>query len=245
MERHLEWEGCFNVRDLGGLPTRDGRLTHGGALVRSDEPSTLTTAGWAALEAHGVRTVLDLRNDDEVGADLAERPPTVQTVRIPLDDVEDVAFWERTWADELDGTPLYFRPFLEQKPERCAAAVAAIAQAEPGGVLVHCVGGRDRTGLVTLLALALAGAEPNAVAADYGLSNERLPPFWERRGWADQRPELARILERKQTTARELVVELLESVDVERVLVDAGLREDDVTALRARLVGCPLPSPRG
>ena len=35
-ERVLEWEGCVNVRDLGGLPTEDGGETRRGAVVRSD-----------------------------------------------------------------------------------------------------------------------------------------------------------------------------------------------------------------
>src|SRR5688500_13118153 len=91
-ERHLDWEGCFNVRDLGGLPTRDGRVTRRGAVVRADALDGLTAAGWAALVDHGVRTVVDLRNDDERGADAAARPPGLHTVHIALDASEDREF---------------------------------------------------------------------------------------------------------------------------------------------------------
>jgi protein-tyrosine phosphatase len=66
-------------------------------------------------------------------------------------------FWRRVWDEGLDGTPLYYRPFLEEKAERCAAAVAALADARTGGVLVHCGIGRDRAGLVALL-LDLVGS---------------------------------------------------------------------------------------
>jgi protein-tyrosine phosphatase len=59
--RILTWEGCVNVRDLGGLNTSDGRQTRWGAVVRSDTPAKLTAAGWAALYAHDVRTVISLR----------------------------------------------------------------------------------------------------------------------------------------------------------------------------------------
>jgi hypothetical protein len=66
---------------------------------------------------------------------------------------------------------------LEQKPERCAAAVAAVADARPGGVLVHCTIGRDHAGLVTLLLLPLASVAPADIADDWELSNPRLEPL--------------------------------------------------------------------
>ena len=88
----------------------------------------------------------------------AVNPTPVATVHVPMDDVDDTRFWREMWDGGLDGTPLYYRPFLERKPERCVAAVAAVADAPPGGVLVHCGIGRDRTGLVALLLLALVGS---------------------------------------------------------------------------------------
>jgi hypothetical protein len=137
-DRHLDWEGCCNARDLGGLPTTDGRTTRRGAVARSERLDELTAAGWSALEAHGIRTIVDLRNHDE-RRPLGDRcPASVAIVHVPLDDRADTRFWDR-WG-HLDGTPLFFRPFLDAKPERCAAALEAIANAGPGGVLFHCAG---------------------------------------------------------------------------------------------------------
>ena len=84
MDRHLDWEGCRNVRDLGGL----GGIRRG-ALVRADALQQLTAGGWAALGAHGVRTVIDLRNPDEIGEDAAPRPAGLDTIQIPLDVMVD------------------------------------------------------------------------------------------------------------------------------------------------------------
>ncbi len=50
-ERRLDWEGCVNVRDLGGLPTVSGHSTSFGAVVRSDNPAFLTAKGWDCLHA--------------------------------------------------------------------------------------------------------------------------------------------------------------------------------------------------
>ena len=80
--RHLDWEGCFNVRDLGGLRTAfssGGRLTRRRCVVRSDAIGRLTAAGRSALHDYGVRTVVDLRNDGEGPDDVASRPAGLAT----------------------------------------------------------------------------------------------------------------------------------------------------------------------
>jgi len=64
--RDVAWEGCYNARDLGGLPVVGGGCIRRGALVRSDNLSRLTPAGVAALGASGVRTVLDVRSRYEL-----------------------------------------------------------------------------------------------------------------------------------------------------------------------------------
>jgi protein-tyrosine phosphatase len=173
MSRHLHWDGCTNVRDLGGL----GRIRPG-ALVRADALQHLTAGGWAALDAHGIRTVIDLRNPDEIGEDDAPRPDHLTTVRIPLDGMEDTEFWSRWTSRPEFGTPHYYGPWLERFPDRASRALAAIARAEPGGVVYHCGVGRDRTGLITMLLLAALEVPADAAAEDYALSPE-IEDFWE------------------------------------------------------------------
>jgi hypothetical protein len=215
----------------------DGGTTNCGTLVRADNLDRLTAAGRAALHAYGVRTVIDLRNDGEREARPEKPSRNLATVHVPLDDVDDREFWELCRAEELDGSPLYYRLFLDRKPERCAAAVAAVARAGPGGVAFHCGVGRDRTGIVSLLLLALAGVEPEEIVADYELSAVRLRPLWVEWGRPDQALEIEEILRRRQTTARALLVELLGSLDPAAYLRGAGLSEDDLAAVRGRLLG--------
>ncbi|MGH2787757.1 MAG: tyrosine-protein phosphatase [Actinomycetota bacterium] len=236
MQRHLDWEGCFNVRDLGGLRTVDGGETRSGSLVRADGLNRLTRNGWATLEDHGIRTVVDLRNEEEIGPDVGPRPKGLTTVHVPMDDTADTEFWENVRSDDLDGSPLFFRPFLERKPERCAAAVTAVCRAEPGGVAFHCGRGRDRTGLLSVSILALVGVVAEEIATDYELSTERVRRLDAALGENDQGSEIAEILRRKRTTARALILDLLESIDVPAHLRAGGLADDDIAALRARLV---------
>ncbi|MFG1697069.1 tyrosine-protein phosphatase [Nonomuraea sp. NPDC049309] len=236
-ERHVDWEGCFNARDLGGLPVRGGGVIRTGALIRSDSPERLTQEGWRALVDHGVRTIIDLRNEDERRGDAHPRPEVLTTVHVPLDDSADTAFWNEIWENELDGSPLYYRIFIERKARLCADAVAAIARARSGGVLVHCGLGRDRTGLIVMLVLALAGVAPEDIADDYELSTARLPRLFRALGIADQTEEIQRILARKGTTVRDALLDALDGLDVEKHLRAAGLTDGDVAELRARLIG--------
>jgi protein tyrosine/serine phosphatase len=210
MQRHLSWDGCGNVRDLGGL----GRIRHG-ALVRADALQNLTADGWRALEDHGVRTIVDLRNPDEIGEDAAPRPAGLATIRIPLDGMEDTEFWDQ-WVHRPEfGTPHYYGPWLERFPDRAARALAAIARAQPGGVAYHCGIGRDRTGLITMLILAALEVPAQEAAEDYALSTP-IEDFWE------------------TETPAEVFARVMAGVDPGRYL-DPG----DLAALRARTLNPP------
>ncbi len=233
-ERHLQWDGCFNVRDLGGLRAAGGRETRWGAVVRADAVDRLTAAGWSALHAHGVRTVIDLRNDDEREPDVAPRPPGLASVHLPLDGAEDAEFWDH-WKEQAP--PLYYGPFLERFPRRVAGVVGAVAHARPGGVLFHCVGGRDRTGLIAMLLLALVGVAADDIAADHALSTDRLVALYARSGQDDQGPMLQEFLAREGTSAREIILSTLASLDVEDYLRAGGLGDDDLAAVRGRMLG--------
>jgi protein tyrosine/serine phosphatase len=214
MQRHLTWDGCVNVRDLGGL----GRIRYG-ALVRADALQNLSAEGWRALEHHGVRTVVDLRNPDESGEDAAPRPTGLTMIRIPLDGMEDTEFWSR-WLERPEfGTPHYYGPWLERFPDRAARTLAAIARAQPGGVAYHCGIGRDRTGLITMLICAALEVPGEEAAEDYALSESRVPPC----------PELDEFWAGRNETGSEVFAAVMRTVDP-ALYLDPG----DRAALRAR-----------
>ena len=237
IDRHLDWPGVFNARDLGGLPVSGGGRTRAGALVRADALDHLTAEGWAAVQAHGVRTIVDLRNDDELTPDLAPRPAGVETLHLPLDAIEVEDFWRGWKSDWRFGTPQYYAPHLERFPERTARVVDAVAHARPGGVLVHCGIGRDRTGMIAMVLLALAGVEHDAIAADYALSAPRLPGLFARRGESDSRVDVEALAAAAGTSTTAMLREALDAVDLVALLERGGLPPTAVSSLRARLLG--------
>lgn len=223
-ERILVWDGCKNVRDLGGLKTQAGRMTRRGAVVRGDTPTRLTPAGWSALYAYGIRTIISLRTHGlvEEELDFTSPYPDLVVVQAPIEDVTDREFVQK-WVDtNLWGTPLYYKDALQRWPERHAAVISAVAQAQAGGVLFHCIRGYDRTGIITLLLLTLAGVTPDEIVADYALSLD---------------PERDEFLARQNTSVRGVILDILEGLNIDSYLRTGGVSPADLAAVRQRLVG--------
>lgn len=246
--RDLVWDGCLNVRDLGGLPTRDGGETRFGAIVRADNLHQLSAAGWHALAGHGVRAVLDLRSDHE----LLDDPPAdvrVSVLHVPLMEASE-AEWEEIESelqaasaaapDEASAKRDEYLILLDRLRANVAAAMRAVADAPEGGVVIHCAGGKDRTGIVAALMLDVAGVDKEAIAADYALSEERLRPRLER--WlaaAETEEELERLRRIAQTPA-EAMGGLLDELErryggTAAFLRSIGVSDDDLERVRARL----------
>ena len=112
-------------RDLGGLRTSRRRTIRRGALVRARTLDDPTDDGWAAIHELGVRTLIDLRNDDEKTA--TPSPPGITAMHLPLDG-DDREFWDEWASDWRFGTPVYYAPHLARFPERSAAVLEAIAE---------------------------------------------------------------------------------------------------------------------
>jgi hypothetical protein len=143
--------------------------------VRSETPSELTAAGWRAVREYGVRTIVDLRCPTETPYELADG---LRRVSVPVFEFADEPFVARLRAtrSHAEGLALW----LDERGDRIASAVAAIENAGAGAVLVHCQGGRDRTGLLVALLLGLAGAPDGAIVEDYLASAAALQPRYDR-----------------------------------------------------------------
>ena len=80
LNRVLDWDGCNNVRDLGGLNASNGYKTRWGAVVRSDHPAKLTAKGWSQLYTHGIRTIISLRTHGLVEEDYLDTTPRLPDI---------------------------------------------------------------------------------------------------------------------------------------------------------------------
>jgi protein-tyrosine phosphatase len=248
MSRDLTWDGCLNVRDLGGHSTEDGGETRFGSVVRADSVGQLSPTGWEALVAYGIRTVIDLRGDHEREDDPPGELP-VEVLHIPFMEASD-AEWKKIAEqlerlDELpvvDATREAYLIFLERFKPKVGATVRAVAEAPDGGVVVHCVGGKDRTGLLTALLLHLAGVPTDEIAADYALSEERLRPRHDRWLEAAETEAERRQIERIAQTPPQVIIGVFDELErrygsIEAYLRAAGVSEHHLTRARSRLRG--------
>lgn len=242
----LAWEGCLNVRDLGGLPTEDGRRTRLGAVVRSDNVRKLTDEGWRALAEHGVERIVDLRWPEELTQD-PPRDLDIDVVHVSvLGDSYDEEYVARMDAhlmsvdDVSDHYVFAYGDWLERYRDRFGTVFAAIAEAE-GPVVVHCMGGKDRTGVVSAVLLRLAGVGYVEIGEDYAVTSVNLEPSTS--NWipaiADER-ERAR-WEKLRDTPADAIVRVVRDLearygDVASYLRAAGLSPEQVERLRERLV---------
>jgi protein-tyrosine phosphatase len=234
--RHFDWEGCFNARDLGGLPTADGHTTRHGVFLRGDTLCDLTEDGRRSLLEDGVRTVVDLRSDDE----LAREPnpfATIDGVRYEHRPLNDPGVTSRISAIE-DQTERY-RVMLDGNGQRVAAILNVIATS-PRAVLFHCFAGRDRTGIVAAILLRLAGVPDDAIVQDYALSDERLEKRydeWSKRWTEADKARIERSIVEAETTIRGTLGHLDEKYGgVEPYLLKHGLDPAAIGRLKGDLI---------
>ena len=234
-ERLLDFPNLLNARELGGYPTTDGGQTRWRSLVRADDLAQLTQEGVQALSDYGVETVIDLRWPEE--AALAPSPipaalPHVRYRRISLlTRTEDE--WRLRSRDV--SKELWKCGVLEHVRQELRGVLSAIATAPPGVLLFHCVAGKDRTGLIAALLLALADAEPDAIARDYAMSSENLREGYLRRYPNADPREILEALRCPEEGAHNMLAFLAGAGGPRGYLRQIGLTAQEIAQLRARL----------
>ncbi len=167
-------EGVYNLRDLGGLPTEDGRVTRHGRVFRSDSLQSVSARDVALLhDTLGVRSLIDLRGEDEVRAEgrgsLVDRGVRYTNLPLVQEDGSLVGYLEDSRTVDL--VPRYLS-YLDSPGRTMLRALELISEAETTPTVFFCAAGKDRTGVLSALVLRLVGVQPKAVVADYLLSAE-------------------------------------------------------------------------
>ena len=238
----MDWEGAANARDLGGIPAAHGNIQPG-RIYRMGRSEWLTGRGWQQAYDAGVRTVIDLRNAAEIGRRDTDPvlPPSaargIGFLNLPTQEPDDPDFTALTGP--YMSSPRFYPENLRRWPEKFAAIAAAVADAPPGGVVIHCSAGRDRTGLVTALLLGVAGVRPPDIAADYRAALTGINDWHRTQQHPRERPLDDAGLTARADAAEGELLGFLQDFDAADYLRRAGTDQETLTRLRSRLLDSP------
>lgn len=220
-----------------------GGLTRSHLLVRSDDVSYLTAAGREAMHAYGVTTVIDLRTTSERNGTFDSRFPRPKGEEGRADGIR---YLHHELIDDTslrrvgEAVDMYERYLLMLTTRQAAFrdVLTAVAVAE-GGVVFHCFAGKDRTGLVAALLLAVAGVAPDDIAADFGATDVQLAEQYEK--WISQAaPEKQAAMRDELRCPPERILGVLDFLDTKwggaaGYLGASGVSTADIDRLTAKL----------
>ena len=238
--RNLSFSSTYNFRDVGGYPGLDGRTVRWRRLFRADSLHRLDGEDWETFAALGVRTVIDLRRPFEIeehgrvadyeGLDYRN----LVLEHVDWKDVphpEDVVH-ERWLADR-------YLNFAEDGRAALSTALSVIADPTAAPVVVHCMAGKDRTGVTCALALALVGVSDEDIAADYALTTTSMAALVEY--LRQNNPQAIEGQEHMFDSPAEAMMMLLADVrglhgSIENYAREIGLNDEQVAAMRDHLL---------
>jgi len=171
-DRRLSLEGAYNTRDIGGYQTIAGGVVQRGRFLRADGLHRLTAQDQDKITAYGIDTIIDLRHDQELAAkrNVFAGSERIAYYNLSLINPAHASLYEiRTLGD------MYVH-ILDDCGAVLREVFARLAEAR-GGALFHCAAGKDRTGVVAALLLALAGVEPAQIVGDYAETERNLAPI--------------------------------------------------------------------
>jgi protein-tyrosine phosphatase len=254
-----ELAGVRNFRDVGGLPTVDGRRVRHGVLYRSGHLAHATAQDAAFLASLGLHTVFDFRNaaDQKLEGPDVELPG-VRNVNLPLSDPADGAeFWKMVRDGDLDQLRAIlsdgkgaarmiasYRTMVKQRTAEHSRVLHALAD-DSVPALMHCAAGKDRAGVSIAVTLLALGVEREAIVADYLESNAKHRRYKVRRsGGAETAyaPEVMELLDPLFDARAEYLEAAFTSIeetwgDVETYLAQGlGLAPETRERLRERLL---------
>lgn len=181
VERHVPLAGGFNLRDIGGYATADGREVRRHCVFRSAELCSLTDEDLDVIGALGIRVVVDLRSEHERvarpnrlphGAEVIVRESASQRGQPGESLEEQIANGTLPIRDDDLYTETYVRLLDESLVGVLGRTLEAALDAPVRPVLFHCAAGKDRTGLVAAVLLGLLGVDEATIVADYELTEQ-------------------------------------------------------------------------
>jgi protein-tyrosine phosphatase len=250
-ERDIALLDTFNLRDVGGYPTADGRRVRWRRLFRGAGLQRLSGQDLETVRELGIATAIDLRTADEVANSgtypVEELPATFH--HLPM--IERV--WDLGELDPAQHAHDYlvdrYRDMLDEGAPTIATVFTTLAQPGRLPAAFYCAAGKDRTGVMAGLVLDALGVDPETTASDYHLSKERVDRIRARALAASGAEASAMVAQppafmQAPAEAMALLLEWIREAhgSTERYLEGIGVAPETVATLKDELLE---PAPRG
>lgn len=228
-QRRYILENIENCRDLGGYPSKYG-CTKFGRFIRCGTVDRPTENDIKKLKELNVTTVIDLRGDYE----FQSRPNDIERL---TENARHISLYELNVAEakniKITITEVY-EYIINGYKENIYSALKAVADAPDGAVLYHCFLGKDRTGILTMLLLTVAGVSEDDIVADYQLTYTYLENYMQTHAetlW-DTEPEMHYSLPQ---TMRSLLAYIKKKYgSIEDYIRQIGIGDEDIEKIRKR-----------
>jgi protein-tyrosine phosphatase len=182
--RHIAFQQVFNFRDLGGYPAGDGLRVRWRRVFRADGLNRLQSHEEAAFAELGIATVIDLRTNEEVDQGrFPSHVPGVTYHHFPMFDV--LPDWPEEIGEPADYLSDRYLEMLATGRSSVAASLEVLSIEAAHPLVFHCAAGKDRTGIMAALLLALLGVDDGTIASDYALSGQAMERLM---AWAREEP---------------------------------------------------------
>ena len=160
--------GFFNLRDIGGHASGDGRSVRRGLVFRADAPRPSDGEGLSIIRGLGTRTLVDLRSDSErktTGSLPEDLEVFVRTMPMVDEVTADLSDWKRP-----ERAAAIYLDMFRSGGAAVGAALRVLADPEALPAMFYCTAGKDRTGIVSALLLGALGVDDSQIADDYAAS---------------------------------------------------------------------------
>lgn len=236
----LPLQNASNVRELGGYPVKDGGQTVYRRFLRADDISSLTEEEVDFLLGYGVHMVVDLRSDAEAKKfpDRLMGIEGVEYVRIPFLGRDIVDATQVRTEDLKMGLGTLYAGMLENK-EVSKEIFESIESAPEGCVLFHCSAGKDRTGVLAMMLMSLAGADRQDCMTNYAQSYTNLcrKPEFANINLNEEYAKYGRLMYSEPETIGKCYDLMMERYgSTENYLKSCGLKKEQIERIKERLL---------